>query len=380
MNSRARPCAVQDLRQRQRLGLPPPVGDSSAFATPFAAMAGAAFPGGLPEPADSRPAGGNLATCDSTLLRLLSTTLGQASSWKPGEGSDAVAAAVKDGDVTAAAAAAAAEAVASLHRGGAGASDLTAGKQLPKPAGGEAAAVQAAAHAAAHAAAAAAANPLLSCDSGLLRLLSRSLYDSIPQPLPALSLPAARQGSGAIGLSLGPDVQAAIAQAAAAAAAAMGPAAAAAALGPAALGGAAPGAAPHAVKQESDMQPASAPAALDAHRPAGAGEQPVGAARSPPAPTPFASAAAQALAPALLPPGPASALPMMSTLGATRPPQMPGAPPQLDAFSSSLLTLGLAGAGGAAGGLPLSTAEFLRLCSLPGAADLLPQPFELGGN
>lgn len=72
----------------------------------------------------------------------------------------------------------------------------------------------------------------------------------------------------------------------------------------------------------------------------------------------------------------------MGALGAMRPPPLPSAPHQtsLDAFNSSLLTLGLAGAGGAAGGLPFNTAEFLRLCSLPGAADLLPQPFELGGN
>ena len=66
--------------------------------------------------------------------------------------------------------------------------------------------------------------------------------------------------------------------------------------------------------------------------------------------------------------GPSVSLALDPVLGGGATQQLP-----LDLYNNSLLALGLAGPA-AAGmqGRALSTAEFLRLCSLPGAAELLP--------
>jgi hypothetical protein len=94
---------------------------------------------------------------------------------------------------------------------------------------------------------------------------------------------------------------------------------------------------------------------------------------APPA-SPFAAAAAQAL-PGLPPSllsgsgGGGGRPPLGFTLPSPAPSTHGTRQPSVDAFSGGLAALGLAGSQGRA---PLSTAEFLRLCSLPGADLLTP--------
>lgn len=316
---------LQDLRTRQRLGLPPPapVAEAAAAAvaaaSPFAALSQAAFPGGgasgpdasgvaaavaaAQRGAQAKPSS-NLLMCDSTLLRLLSTSL--QGPWQRNEASDAAAALLRDTEVQAAVRAV--EAAAGIQPGS---QQHLLQQQLQQ----QQAQLQQQDEVAAS---------LLTCDSGMLRMFSDSLRGFwAPQDAP---------DAAAAALLRDPSGHTAMAAAMAAAAAAQASASA----KPAPAGAAAPGAAPTPFAAAA-MQPLAAPPMLHTLQQAGAPLPGVGSARP--------------LSMALPAAGPAS-----------------NRQTSLDMFNNSLLALGLTGAGG---GPPAALpSEFLRLCSLPLAADM----------
>lgn len=329
------PCAPQDLRVRQQLGLPPlPPAEAPSFASPFAALSQAAFPGGAgPElgnqasaPPQHRastatvgtggPAGqaanagannNSLLTCDSALLRLLSTTLGGGSLLPNDPG----------------AAAAVAAATAGLQQSGALPAASQQQQQQPSQQQQQQQPPQQQPSFAAHQPSMqslqlpplpAPSNNLLTCDSTLLRLLSQSLGAALPQPDASSSMAAALLGS--LG---GLDMQAALAAAAAAVSA--------------------PFAAP----------PPPPPSNL----------------------SPFAALTAQAMGPPLPLAGMPAAL--QAAAAAAARPGGGGAAARQSSLEVLNNMLGLPGGAGRAASIPLA-AEFLRLCSLPLGADILPPP------
>jgi hypothetical protein len=324
---------LQDLRTRQRLGLPPPAPVTeaaaaavAAAASPFAALSQAAFPGGGGGPdasgvaaavataqhgAQANKPSSNLLMCDSTLLRLLSTSL--QGTWQRHEASDAAAALLRDTEVQAAVRAV--EAAAGLHPG----SQQHLLQQQLQQQQAQLQQLQQQDEVAAS---------LLTCDSGMLRMLSDSLR-GFWQP---------QDASDAAAAALLRDTTAQTTVAAAMAAAAA-QASATAKLAPAAP---AAGVAPTAFAAAA-MQPLAGAPLLHTLQQAGA-------------PLPIAGGARPL----------AMALPAAGPTGNRQ--------TSLDMFNNSLLALGLTGAGaGAQAPLP---AEFLRLCSLPIAADMLPLNFD----
>jgi DNA polymerase-3 subunit gamma/tau len=323
---------LQDLRTRQRLGLPPPAPVTeaaaaavAAAASPFAALSQAAFPGGggpdasgvaaavaAAQPgAQANAPASNLLMCDSTLLRLLSTSL--QGTWQRHEASDAAAALLRDTEVQAAVRAV--EAAAGLHPG----SQQHLLQQQLHQQQVQFQQLQQQDEVAAS---------LLTCDSGMLRMLSDSLRGFWqPQDASDAAAAALLRDTGAH-----TTVAAAMAAVAAQASAAAKPAPTAPAAAAAATAFAA-----------AAMQPLAAAPLLHTLQQAGA-------------PLPMA----------------AGARPLSMALPAAGP--NGNRQTSLDVFNNSLLALGLTGAaGGAQAPLP---AEFLRLCSLPIAADMLPLNFD----
>ena len=331
----------QDLRVRQQLGLPPLPPDNNSFASPFAALSQAAFPGGAGPESGNQASGppqhrastatvatgappapstntNNLLTCDSALLRLLSTTLGQGSLLPNDPG----------------AAAAVAAATASLQQSGA----MPAATQPPSQQQSQQlsqqqrqqqqqqqqrpqqqqslAAQQPSLQSLQLPPLPAPSNNLLTCDSTLLRLLSQSLGAAMPPQQPS-------------GLDASSSMAAAL-------------------LG--GIGG-------------FDMQAALAAAAASMAAPFGAPQH-----QLPSSMSPFAALTAQAMGP---PPQSAQAGMPAALQAAARPGGGINANRQssLEVLNSML---GLPGPGRAAS-IPLA-AEFLRLCSLPLGADVLPPP------
>jgi hypothetical protein len=293
---------VQELRSRQRQGLPPPPPDAAALSSPFAMLAQAEFPptaepspSSLPPQAAAPPWGppgkpaAALATCDAALLHLLSSSLARAATPQlmPGGKGDATLALLH-----------------SLEAAGAGpGAQALLGLSGQAPAAGGAAAD----------------SKLLAADSGLLRLLSQSLREA------ALAQPPDEPAGGSDAAT-----QAALSLTAAAAR----------------------------LSAEAGQCP-SGPS-LAAAVAAAAAASPFSGAAAPPLPPP----------PSLPPSGLGPRLSAQQGASASR---QTGS--SLD-VGSLLALAGMSGSGIGSGPTSqprtLSTAELLRLCSLPGAADLLP--------